>query len=142
MPPVPGRRIGLQTRAHAKVGGGRKLASESAVNSANHRHRIANQIRIVDVKKRLRAQTHAGLEEFLQRILPVLHHFVSDGSRIDRVTEDTAKHRRQTGGGWKDFERFPMRLHHKGVWISLEKSVQGKKVGRSLEHETSCWSSV
>ena len=142
MPAVPGGRIGLQKRAHAKLDGGRKPASEPVVNPADERYRIADQIFIVDIEKCVRAQALSGIEKFLQRILPVLRHFASNRSRINRVAEDTAKYRRQTGCGWEDFQRFPMRLHHERVRVRLEKGVHVKKVGRSLEHETSSRPSV
>src|SRR5260370_36152060 len=136
MPAVPGGRIGLQKRARAKLDGGRKLASEPVVNPADERYRIADQIFIVDVEKCVRAQALPGIEKFLQRILPVLRHFASDRSRIDRVAEGTAKYRRQAGCGWDGFQRFPRRLHLERVRKRLEKPLPGKKVGRRLEHET------
>ena len=112
-----------QKAAHAEFDGGRKLNFEPVVNPPYDGDGIAGQIRIVDIEKCLRPQAPASIEKSLQRIFPVHGHLQSDGSRIDIIAKDALKHRRQTGCGGEDFERFPMRLHDESVRIGLEKGL-------------------
>jgi len=86
-------------------------------------NRIADQIWILDVNKRIMAKAFAGNEEFFKCVPPELRYFISDGSRIDKIAKDAAKHRRKTGRRGEDFQRFPMRLHQESVGIGGEQGL-------------------